>query len=201
MAKKNVKVNLGCGVHLVKGFINIDSGFTREELESKKGVWGSAIIDKGASFIKADMRNIPLDDNSVDYLECIDAIEHVPFREVELVIKEVHRILKRGGKAVFFTTDFDDIASVWVEYIKDKDFKPTNWFNMQNIIYGNQIHEGEFHKSAFNPRYWNGLVQACGFKKFKLVAYPRGALPPTFKSAQWNKAPMGVGMTLVELTK
>lgn len=196
-----MKLNLGCGVQLLKGFTNVDNSFDLKDLKKKKGIFKHAVIQPGSKFVRADMTKLPFKDGSVDYIECLDAIEHIPFRDVELAIKEMHRVLKKGGVAYILTTDFDDIARQWVDYITGKDFHPQNWFNLMNIIYGNQVHEGEFHRSAFNPVYFNGLLQACGFKDFTMTAFPRGSLPPTFKGAKWPKRPIGTALLAVEAFK
>lgn len=199
--KEKINLNLGCGVVLLKDFINIDNTFTLAELKSKKGIFTNSEIQKGAKFKKADMRKLPFKNDSVDYIECLEAIEHLPFKEVEVAIKEMHRVMKKNAKLVLFTTNFDDIAKLWTESITDKDFNAQKFFGMIQLMYGHQLTEGEYHRAAFNPVYMNGLMQACGFTKFKLVSYPRGSLPPKFKGAKWPKIAMGIGMLYIEATK
>ena len=113
----------------------------------------------------------------------------------------MYRVLKPGGVTYIFTTDFDDIAKQWVEFIADKPFDPHNWFTLNSIVYGNQLHDGEFHRSAFNPQYFNGLMQACGFTHFKMTGYPRNSLPPKFKGAKWPKNPLNTATIAIEATK
>lgn len=201
--KKEINLNLGCGVTLLKGFINIDHSFTLNDLRSKKGLFRNAEIQKGAKFIQTDMRKLPFHDNYVDYIECLEAIEHIPYRDVEIVIKEMYRVLKPGGKLVMITTDFEDIAKMFTDNISEKDFNPKLFFNMVEVIYGNQLTEGEYHRSLFTPRYMWGLLQACGFNenKFKLIGYPRGAKCPKFKGAKWPNTTMFTGMLYVEAIK
>ena len=202
MNKKTlVNINLGCGVELLKGFINVDNTLTIENLRSKKGLYRKAHIQRGAKFIQADMRKLPFGDNSADYIECLEAIEHIPFMEVEIAIKEMYRILKIGGELVLFTTDFDDIARIWVENISGQPFNPNLFFSMIQVIYGHQLTEGEYHRAAFTPIYMNGLMQACGFNDFELVVYPRGSLLPKFKGAQWPPKTMGTAMLYVKAIK
>lgn len=197
-----MKLNLGCGVHLLKGFTNVDNYFTLEDLKSKKGIFRFSKIEKGAKFVKADMNELPFKDNSVDYIECLEAIEHVPYKQVGNVIKEMYRVLKPGGKTVIFTTDFDDIAKMWTDYIAGKEYDAHNWSVMLGIIYGNQMTQGEYHRSLFNPTFFNGILQACGFTNFKMIQYPRGTHPPKFKGAKWDpKGTMACAFTLIEAIK
>jgi SAM-dependent methyltransferase len=50
-------------------------------------------------FLRYDGRRIPLPDESVDRVVCFDAFHHVP--NGEEVLREIHRVLRRGGRAVF----------------------------------------------------------------------------------------------------
>jgi ubiquinone/menaquinone biosynthesis C-methylase UbiE len=57
---------------------------------------GDASVDYSHLDIAGDLRRIPLADNSVDVIICIQVLEHLP--EPWTVIQELHRILKPGGK-------------------------------------------------------------------------------------------------------
>ena len=46
-----------------------------------------------------DGRRIPLGDSSVDHVLCTEVLEHCP--DPALVVREVHRVLKKGGTGVF----------------------------------------------------------------------------------------------------
>ena len=189
-----LRLNLGCGVMLLKGFTNVDNSFDLKDLKGKKGIFKHSKIQPGSKFVRADMTKLPFKDRTVDYIECLDAIEHLPFRDVEIALKEMHRVLKKGGTAYIFTTDFNDIAKQWVDFMSGDNFNAQNWYNMSSLIYGNQVHNGEFHRSLFNPVYMNGLLQACGFKELTITYFPRGSHPPKFKGAKWPKKPMGCAM-------
>lgn len=56
---------------------------------------GDANVDYSHLDINGDLREIPLDDNSVDVIICIQVLEHLP--EPWKVIKEFYRVLKPGG--------------------------------------------------------------------------------------------------------
>lgn len=57
---------------------------------------GDVNVDYSNLDISGDLRNIPLPDNSVDIVICIQVLEHLP--QPWRVIEELHRILKSGGK-------------------------------------------------------------------------------------------------------
>lgn len=64
------------------------------------------------NFIVGDMaKDLPLEDNSVDVLTCIDGIEHIS-QQYHLV-KEVNRVLKAGGKFIVTTPNISSLRSRW----------------------------------------------------------------------------------------
>jgi ubiquinone/menaquinone biosynthesis C-methylase UbiE len=56
---------------------------------------GDSKIDYTHLHINGDLKNIPIQDNSIDVIICIQVLEHVP--EPWLVLKEFQRILKPSG--------------------------------------------------------------------------------------------------------
>lgn len=60
--------------------------------------------------VLASGTNIPLKDNSVDIVICLDVVEHI--RETNFLLKELDRILKKNGTLVL-TTPIADKKLVW----------------------------------------------------------------------------------------
>ncbi len=76
------KLNLGSGEDYKEGFVNVDwQPLTKADVEHNLNVFP-----------------YPFEDNSFDYIEAFHVLEHLdrPFN----VMKELHRILKPGGKLV-----------------------------------------------------------------------------------------------------
>lgn len=208
--KKQIKLNLGCGVYFVKDFINVDKAFERKQLEegikTKDGLFMNAKIDKGAEFVRADMTSLPFKDNYADYIETIDAIEHVEFRKVAEAFSEMYRVLKPKGKLVLATTDFNELARLWHETISGQPFDFQRYINLMEVIYGNQIGgDAESHKTAFNVDFLTILLGYAGFKKegVKITIYPTGTTShPPIQTQKWPKnAMMRTSMILVEAIK
>ena len=76
--KDKIKLNLGCGSDIKKGYINCD----------KVQIPG---VDK---IVDLDQK-LDFADNSVDEIILIDVLEHVG--DIIKVLEELHRILKKGG--------------------------------------------------------------------------------------------------------
>jgi len=183
-----VKVNLGCGVGLFKGFINVDKYFTLKQLQSKRGLYRNAMIEPGAEFVQADAANLPFSDSSVDYIESINMIEHIPIRDVPQVFAEIARILKPGGRLGLLTDNFDKLAQNWTNNVAKPDFSEHHYFELAQLIYGNQLGPGEFHTSPFNPWILNSFIVWAGLTLDKMTIYPQGSTDaPQLQTVKWQK--------------
>ena len=86
----DTRLNLGCGLRRRKGYINIDN---RKE-------------------VNPDMRldvteGLPFEDGTVDEIQAIDFLEHIPIGKVVPLIEEIYRVLKPGGSFVSLTPSTD----------------------------------------------------------------------------------------------
>ena len=79
MTEKPIRLNLGCGLTIMKNWVNCDY---------EKGIGVNVTLN---------MNNpLPFDDNSIDEILAAHILEHLP--EWYKAVKECHRILKPGGK-------------------------------------------------------------------------------------------------------
>jgi len=68
------------------------------------------------NFAVGDMTEIlPIEDNYVDVLVCIDGIEHIN-KQFDFV-NEVHRVLKNGGEFIISTPNINSLRSRWKWFI------------------------------------------------------------------------------------
>lgn len=197
------KLNIGCGLYHVKGFINIDYHLTKEMVEKQIKMGNKvAKIEKGSEYLKADVMDLPFEDDSIDYIETIDMIEHLPFRSVGRALSEMRRVLKPKCKLRMLTVNFDTLAQEWVDDIKGKQFDPKRYIDLMESIYGNQLHSGEFHKIAFNPIFLSAMFDATKWSKYKITSYPRFSAVPKFEATPFPKGSvMRTEALLVEAIK
>jgi len=85
---------------------------------------------------------LPYEDNSVDVIICMQALEHVTKYAVVPTLREWHRVLKPGGKLQLQVPDLEWACIHWLSH------QTTGW-NI-DVIYGTQTHEGQYHKTGFS---------------------------------------------------
>ncbi len=173
MKKKNqvktVNVNLGCGTHIVPStktekWINIDR-FIGTDSED---------------FLAGDAMDIPLEKNSVDYLLCDNVLEHIAMKDIPTVLHEIRRVLKVGGRALIMVPEFGDAIRQWQQVDHDKYYNPHLYNYLSEVIYGNQVHDGEFHRTPMTAGFLHYTLNMCGLPKHELVTHAQGAPVPHF---------------------
>lgn len=110
-------IDAGCGANLLV-----------EELEklSKFGIGIDEVvhpeIKKKEKFLNAGLDNIPLPDDYADLVISNMVIEHI--KDIDIVLKELNRILKKGGSLIFRTTNkiypIQFLGNLIPKKIKDK---------------------------------------------------------------------------------
>lgn len=171
---KKVNVNLGCGTNIVKGWINIDNV-------------RPANADK--DFVIGDALDIPLESNSVDYLLMDQVLEHLAMSDVVPALYEVRRVLKKGGRAVIIVPDFEDAVTAWMSARFNLSFDPLMYKYLSEVVYGNQQHEGEFHKTPMCAGYLHFVLGMVGLKKHEIIFYPHNGENTPFPGCR--PAPVG----------
>ncbi len=163
--KKKVNVNLGCGSNIVEGFINIDC--VRPSNADK-------------NFVLGDVLNIPLKDNSVDYIIMDQVLEHIAMADIVPALHQIRRVLKVGGRCVIIVPDFEDAVRSWLKYNVGGSFNPLTYQFFSEVVYGNQMHEGEFHKTPMSPLYLNYALNTAGLVQKEILMYPTDSDVPVY---------------------
>ena len=127
---KGIPINTSRNTHeVVFDLIKKDVTAKVVDIPAGAGAFVQRLMDKGFKYIVAididniieidfddfligDMTNrLPLADNSVDVLVCIDGIEHIS-KQFDFV-KEVNRVLKIGGEFIVSTPNISSLRSRW----------------------------------------------------------------------------------------
>ena len=105
--------------------------------------------------VKAPMWELPYPDNSVAAIFSSHALEHVAKAQVPVTLKEWYRVLQPGGVLILRIPDLEWCCKWFLEH-------PTTGWDM-DVIFGNQQHGGEFHKTGFTLRIAMQYLLDAGF--------------------------------------
>lgn len=179
MSKKHnsisINVNLGCGDHIIPSnatnrWLNIDDYKLTKNKDFKQG---SALA-------------IPLEKESVDYLLMDQVLEHLAMNEVPMALYEVKRVLKKGGRFVITVPDFKSAAEDWLAFNHNEAFNPIVYHYVSEVVYGNQQHAGEFHKTPMSAGYLNFVLKMVGFTNYTLTFAPKNGKMPQLPGGRFN---------------
>lgn len=150
----------------------MDSAFSKEDLG--RGIFSAAVIEEGAEFVRADIRKLPFPDGSADFILSVNALEHLPVLDITPTLEEWKRVLKDDGEMFLVVPDFDSLAMEWCRVMMKEGFPFEDYVNIMQGVYGNQITEGEFHKSLFNKKLVDSFLATAGWNWWATQVYPVG---------------------------
>lgn len=110
--------------------------------------------------------SLPIRDDSADGIYCSYAIEHISWRKIRYFIKEIYRILKTNGSAIFVTANLLEqarkvaITQEWSDQISQ-------------MIFGDLDYPENSHKSGFSPEYAIKLFKEAGFATVNVAPLPQ----------------------------
>ena len=139
MNAEEIKLHLGCGNRYIPCFVHVD------------------LADYPHIDYKSDVSDLSMfEDNSADLIYACHVLEHFKRYEVGRVLKEWHRVLKRGGILRVAVPDFEAIVKVYEKY-RDIEL-------IMGLLYGGQDYEYNFHHVGFDLKYLEKLFKKVGFK-------------------------------------
>ena len=162
------KINVGGGKHWHKdGWENIDLGL-------------------GHNLNQGYLKNYK--DNSVDIIYTSHCIEHLPWKNVDNVLKDLYRILKPGGLIRIVLPDVDIMWKIIKN--KDRDILERNnpgyyrsggggALSNEFCVYelfgydrkGERFLENTMHKAFFNESIINIMLSAAGFSEVEMKEF------------------------------
>lgn len=167
-----IQLNLGSGIEIRKDFINVDKFYSEEQIRDMK----NSRVEKGGTFIQADILNLPFKDNYADYVELMNCIEHFPMKTVIDYVKEIYRVMKKGAKLVILTNNMDGLALDWLDLSIHPPFNLSNYIDVAETIYGNQHAGGEIHLCPFTAPFMDYVLSQAGFKKGTVTIIKKNTL-------------------------
>jgi len=144
-----MKLNLCCGDDVRLGYINIDVRRTMPNV---------LVLDIEKELLR------PFPDNSAEEIIARDCIEHISWRRVEDLLKDIYRVLKRGGRVYIQVPDLEAIAR---KVIMNPDFcfnELCGWKAISFWVYGAQDYPENTHKAGFTIPTLKKLLESIGFR-------------------------------------
>lgn len=142
-------------------------------MKAKQGIFKDTRWEKGAKFVKADILHLPFDDDYADTVECHQVLEHFAMRDVVPALKEMRRVLKPGGEIIITVPSF---AACMLEFIRLEIAENSNindYIYIAQELYGNQMHDGEFHKCPMTVKLLKWFLAQAGFTGGTVAVFPR----------------------------
>jgi len=171
--KRSLKLNLGCGRQYLKGYINIDI-----RNQHVPGI-DPFIVDK-----YMDITKIPYQfkTNSIEKIYCHHVLEHFQIKIIRPMLKEWHRILKKGGGLEIGVPNFEDLVIIFnMLSLQARGIKPLwkadefmfqNFWNRQEIkdsLFGRMDYPADSHICHFDKMFLRKLLREAGFLKIEII--------------------------------
>lgn len=159
LLRDEVKLNLGCGKDLKKGWINIDSA---EQFKNSSDLELTYNLAKG----------IPFPDNSVDFIYHEHLIEHLNASDGAKLTTECYRVLKPNAIIRLACPDLDDLIQTYLDDAFDsKDWVKTICPHLvgksRGEVFNISVREWG-HKYIYNADDLISLLCSAGFPLSKI---------------------------------
>jgi predicted SAM-dependent methyltransferase len=146
--KTTVKLNLGCGLDIRDGYINIDIRKVHPKI---------LVLDLEKELLK------PFPDNSAEEIIAKDFVEHLSWRVVEAFLKDCYRVLKPGGRMYIQVPDMEAIAKKVILNPSFKYGELEGWKAISFWVYGAQDYPENTHRAGFTIPTLKKLLERIGF--------------------------------------
>lgn len=162
------KLNIGCGGNFVQGWLNIGL-FSEREIP-----YGTTALRDGALFLNFDMtKELPLAENSIQFIYSSHFIEHINFNNGRVLLKRLYRVMKKGG---IIRLTFPDLE-LWIKkyYKNDLSFfkkyksiylKKKSYLTTKGQIFMAQVHV-KGHKWGYDFESIKNILERAGFSQVK----------------------------------
>ena len=125
----------------------------------------NALPAKGVDFV-GDVRNLRQFKN-----ECCEKIyashvmEHIGQKDFLPTLKEIHRILCKGGMFYFSVPDLDVLCRLFIR----ADLNMEQRYDVMRMIFGGQVDKYDFHQIGLSADFMTEYFRLAGFSSCKKV--------------------------------
>lgn len=145
-----LRLNLGGGNSSFIGFTSVD------------------LYDDQAD-VRADICELPYENNSVDEIVAYQVIEHIPYQKSKQMFEEMYRVLSKGRKVTLETPDAlyiakdiikNGITEKWIHSLVGEYYRPWDkdrYEDWENVA-------GAIHRNPWDLRRIKEVCEPLGFK-------------------------------------
>lgn len=144
-----MRINLGCGGDIRKGYLNID------------------VRPLGPSVLQLDLEKqllAPLPDGCAEEILAKDVIEHISWRRVDDLLRDCFRVLKPEGVLLIQVPDMEAIARKVILNPGFQYGELKGWRAISFWVYGAQDYPENLHKAGFTIQTLRELLESIGFR-------------------------------------
>lgn len=153
----DVCLNLGGGDVPIPGYLTVDRKTGGEVFPIRVPVADAEYLGNAA--IREDMPTAGVADNSIHSVRASHCLEHFGHRERMAVLAEWVRVLKPGGKIQIAVPDMAVMYQAFAN-------KQADW-PLEGYMYGGQVDENDFHKSAYTEGGLTALMLMSGIERIR----------------------------------
>lgn len=168
-ADEPVLLNLGAGKDYRRGWINVDVN-----LFYKRDMW-------------LDLRNpLPFSEGTVDGIFTSHVLEHFPLDDAAHLVRECHRVLRRGGVLRIVVPDVEPAIQAYVrgdrEYFRGRG-------QSLGRLFSDHVLDNSNHRLLIDFSFLEELLHDSGFQDVRRVAFREGSVPLSQKLAELDNRP------------
>ena len=178
-ATADLKLNIGCGISGIQGWVNIDNSpsILLSRLPFGRRIFHTPDWPPGVR--RADVRKrIPFSDSSVLYIYSSHTFEHFSYEEALAVAKECFRVLKPGG---ILRIVVPDLGLIVRDYLADTaNPKASHRFIGRLLLTSgvrDVLHPGAHHKQMFDAASLAHLLHEAGFPQTGVCVFGSSRIP------------------------
>jgi predicted SAM-dependent methyltransferase len=182
----DVKLNLGCGLAVVPGWINIDGSlntlvasmptFTHKLFFRLTGANKYYSESEYCSllqqhrFVHHDLSyGIPFHGNTIDYIFSSHFLEHLYRQNAIDLLKDSYRTLKNGGIIRISVPDLEYAISLYFKDRKDE--------SLRNYFFIDEDNDFSRHKYMYDYEMLYSILKDIGFQDIKRHDFQKGSIP------------------------